>query len=80
MPISQADLDNWFTYHAPNAAAGDLVAYETIRDAGKLLAEAILDQTPSCADQSAAIRKVREAVMTANAARACHSERMSDPG
>jgi hypothetical protein len=33
-----------------------------------VLAEAILENTPQCADQQAALRHVREAVMTANAA------------
>jgi len=35
------------------------------------LALVILEHTPPSADQSAAIRKVREAVMTANASIAC---------
>jgi hypothetical protein len=67
--ITQADIDNWFTYHAPTDAQA--VKYNNIRDAGKFLAEVILDNTPINADQSAAIRKVREAVMTANAGIAC---------
>ena len=67
--ITLAELDNWFTYHAPTD--DDKVAYEAIRNAGKLLASTILVNTPASADQSAAIRKVREAVMTANAAIAC---------
>jgi hypothetical protein len=71
MPVMQENLDHWFTYHAPNPEAGDLEAYEAIRDAGKNLAEVILRNTPSSADQTVAIRKVREAVMVANAARAC---------
>jgi hypothetical protein len=45
--------------------------YETIRQAGRTFASVILTNTPSCADQEAAIRKVREAVYTANAAVAC---------
>jgi hypothetical protein len=67
--ITQADIDNWFTYHAPKD--DQTVKYNNIRDAGKFLAEVILDNTPINADQSAAIRKVREAVMTANAGIAC---------
>lgn len=65
----QADIDNWFTYHAPVGDQPD--RYVAIREAGKHLAMAIVAHTPSCADQSAAIRKVREACMTANAAIAC---------
>ena len=68
--ISKDQLDHWFTYHAPTGQA-QLLAYQKIRDAGRLLAETIVEHAPLCADQSAAIRKVREAVMTANAAIAC---------
>lgn len=59
-------LDNIFSYHAPTES--DIVKYKNIREAGKALAKAIIENTPGCADQSAAIRKVRESVMTANAA------------
>jgi len=59
------DLENIFKYHAP--VGDDPQKYEAIRTAGKAFAQAILDNTPKCADQTAAIRKVREAVMTANA-------------
>jgi len=62
------DLEKVFTYQPPSPA--DVVAYKAIRDAALVLAKTIQDNTPVCADQSAAIRKVREAVMTANAARA----------
>jgi hypothetical protein len=69
MSITEADLENWFTYHKPTDA--DIPAYQEIRDAGRKLANAIVKNTPPSADQTAAIRKVREAVMTANQARAC---------
>lgn len=62
-------LDNWFSYHAPQ---GDqLERYEKLRTAAKGFAMAINDLAPDSADKTAAIRKVREAVMTANAAIAC---------
>lgn len=67
--ISDEQLENWFTYHA--ATEQDAAAYEQIRNAGRVLARTICRHTPESADQTAAIRKVREAVMTANAARAC---------
>jgi hypothetical protein len=63
----QAKLDNDFTYHPP-AGADQLASYGAVREAGKALAKTILEHTIPCADQSAAIRKVREAVMTTNAA------------
>ena len=62
-------LENWFTYHAPSA--DDQVAYEKLRSAAKSFATAINELCPESADKTAAIRKVREAVMTANASIAC---------
>jgi len=67
MEISQ--IENWFTYHAPSN--DDQVAYEKLRSAAKSFAMAINDLCPESADKTAAIRKVREATMTANAAIAC---------
>jgi hypothetical protein len=64
----QAWLDDVFTYHAPNE--DDVRAYQAIREDAKQLVRTIMQNVPSCADRTAAIRKVREAVMTANAARA----------
>lgn len=85
MPISEADLKNWFTHHPPvldkmqrfTQDGGEVVylnqveVYERIRDAGKYFAAIVVALTPSSADQTAAIRKIREAVFTANAAVAC---------
>jgi hypothetical protein len=59
-------IDDVFTYHAPNAE--QLVKYQAIREAAKHFARIIQQNTPYSADQTAALRKVREAVMTANAA------------
>lgn len=67
--ITEQDIENWFTYHSPSPE--QLPKYSKIREVGKNLAQVILDNTPPSADQTAAIRKVREAVMTANAAIAC---------
>lgn len=68
-PITEDQLKNWFTYHSPTPE--QLPKYREIRDAGLFLAQVILHNAPACADQTAAIRLVREAVMTANAAIAC---------
>lgn len=59
-------LDHVFSYHSPKA--GQPEKYEAIRNAGRYLAAAIVANCPPSADRSDAIRKVREAVMTANAA------------
>lgn len=67
------NLHKVFTYHAPTGPE-QLEKYAKIREAGEQLAQAILVNTPTCGDQQAAIRKVREAVMTANAAVALEGE------
>ena len=67
--IDDATLNNWFTYHSPGPE--ELPKYQAIREAGLNLAKVIVDNSPASADQSAAVRKVREAVMTANASIAC---------
>lgn len=68
--MTREELDNLFSYHPPK---GDQVPrYTEIREAGKALAVKILECTPSGADQTAAINKVRETVMFANAAIACN--------
>lgn len=59
------DLNNMFTYHPPTI--DQLPKYDILRKAAKMFAQVIIECTPEGADQSAAIRKVREAVMTANA-------------
>lgn len=59
-------LEHIFTYHAPSEA--DRICYERIRKAALDFATVLVHNTPKCADQSAAIRHVRDAVMVANAA------------
>ena len=68
--ITSLDIDNWFTYHPPVGTQQD--RYVAIRDKAKDLAILIIANTPSCADQTASIRKLREAIMIANAAIACN--------
>jgi hypothetical protein len=69
MPITDEQLRNWFSYHAPNQ--DQTILYESIREAALMFVSVIVEATPESADQTAAVRKVREAVMTANAAIAC---------
>ena len=71
-PTAKEKLDVWFTYHPPKPE--DLVKYTNVRDAAKTFAECLVHYCPDSADLSAAIRKSREAVMTANAAIACGGE------
>lgn len=62
-------LQNWFTYHSPTDE--QIPKYQAIREAGLALATVINDNLPDSADKTASIRKVREAVMTANQGLAC---------
>lgn len=63
---SPAEIDNIFSYHAPK---GDQPQrYDQIRSAAKTFAHVLVQNTPCSADQTAALRKLRECVMTANAA------------
>lgn len=69
-PMSvQEQLNNWFSYHPP--IDDQAQRYERIRAAGKVFAETLVELCPDSADRSVAIRKVREAVYSANASIAC---------
>lgn len=63
--MPKIDLDNLFRYHRPKGDQPE--RYERLRAAAKAFAQVIVECTPEGADQTAAVRKVREAVMTANA-------------
>lgn len=67
--MQKEDIENWFTYHSPTSE--QQVAYNMVRAHAKDLAFVIFDVVPDSADRTAAMRKLREAVMTANAAIAC---------
>lgn len=58
-------IDQLFTYHAPTYDSRQ--KFEIIREAAKLFAKILYREVPASADRTAAIRKLREAVMTANA-------------
>lgn len=62
----RAQLDHVFKYHAPSP--DQLPKYEALRSSAKAFAETIMRNVPPSADRTAALRKVREAVMTANSA------------
>lgn len=59
-------LDDLFTYHAPTPEQAE--KYKAINEAAKEFARVVLDSCPRNPDRSAAIRKIREARMTANSA------------
>jgi hypothetical protein len=60
------DPEYVFTHHIPTP--DKLVHYDAIHAAAKQFAEVILKNTPASEDQAAALRLLREATMTANAA------------
>lgn len=70
--ITEADIKRIFTYHKPQEE--NVHKFESLRNMGKITAEAILKYTPQCAEQTLAIRKVEEAIMWANAALARNQE------
>lgn len=59
-------LPEIFKYHSPTPT--QVEQYLQLRNKALELGELICELTPPCADQTAAIRLLREAVMTANAA------------
>jgi hypothetical protein len=63
--VDEDTLNDVFRYHAPDAA--QVVRYQELREAAKAFARVVLQHCPPSADRSAAVRHVREALMTANA-------------
>jgi hypothetical protein len=59
-------IEHHFKYHAPTPE--QIPVYNEIREAGKAFAKVIAKNTAICADQTAALRHIEDAVMTANAA------------
>jgi hypothetical protein len=60
------DIDRLFDHHPKNEE--QIQRYDYLRNAAKQFARAISEACPECADKNSAIRKIREALMTANAA------------
>lgn len=68
-PEEKTLLKSWFT--PQTTTSKQQARHQMIRGFGWELAEAIMRNVPNGPDRSAALRKVREAVMTANAGIAC---------
>lgn len=68
-------IENWFVYHIPTSNQIDEMVL--IRRAGKQLALQIAATDMEISDKMVAIRKIREAVMTANAGIVCN-EKVAD--
>lgn len=69
-PAIEKEINEWFNYHSPKEDQPQ--RYEELRETAKQLALKICLNVPPCADRTAALRKLRECVMTANAAIACN--------
>lgn len=63
--ITKENVDSVFSYRPPKP--GQPERYQAVRGKAGELAHVILDNVPDCADRSAALRLLREVVMTANA-------------
>jgi len=63
---TEQNLETLFTYHPPSDDT--IPKYARINEAAKEFAKVVLANTPGCADQTAAIRHVRDARMSANSA------------
>lgn len=64
--LTKAEISDMFDYHSVDE--DQIKRMGKIRGAAKTLATLIVTNCPQCDDTSVAIRKVREGVMTANAA------------
>lgn len=65
VPPAVNAIEELFTYHAPEGDQSD--RYKRIREAAKVLALTVWAACPPGPDRTAAVRHIREAVMTANA-------------
>lgn len=65
-PVNLVNVGNVVSYHSPTQDQFDRISL--VRSSCRSMIEVILKNSTACADQSAAIRHVREAMMTANAA------------
>lgn len=73
--MTEADaktIDEWFTYHVPTPEQKEDL--EVVREAARAFAYLLVSRVPSSADRTAALRKLRECVMTANAAIVLHGK------
>ncbi|HEY4104717.1 MAG TPA: hypothetical protein VGM44_12540 [Polyangiaceae bacterium] len=66
--MSQFDFDPEYVFEHHQPTKEKLVHYDAVHAAAKAFAEVLLKHTPPSEDQAAALRLLREATMTANAA------------
>lgn len=66
MALTEQDIENRFTYHAPNEEQQQ--KYQHLRLAAKVLARDINELVPDSREKSLAMTHLEDAVMWANAA------------
>lgn len=71
-----ADIENRFSYHAPNEDAK--ARHEKARDILKVVASAMIQLVPYCREQSLILTHLEEAMFWANAAIARHHDLCAD--
>lgn len=69
MQISSEDIDNWFTYHAPDER--QVAVYRRLRNAGGRVADLFNATVPDGVEKDNAMQALRQAIMWANAGIAC---------
>ena len=77
-PTNLQMTNEWFEHYDTNERQS--VSIQKIRDGAKRFAQLLCNNTPDDPDQTAALRKIREAVMTANYAIASHLTREEAEG
>ena len=70
MIFKKEEIENMFTYHPPKKDQTE--RYELLRKKAKALATAINRNCPDSIEAHAAIEKLREVIMFANASIACN--------
>ncbi len=68
-------ISEWFIYHAPSGS--QVERYAKLRDKARELAELFIELSPACADQTVALRMLRECNMMMNATIACNEKEPS---
>lgn len=70
--VTDFNVQHWFSNHPMDTEQAEKV--DRVQKAAAAFAQVITNAAPNCADRTAALRKVREASMTANAAIACRGK------
>jgi len=66
--MSESNFDPKYVFEHHTPTPEKLVHYDALHEAARVFAQVILEHTPASEDQSAALRLLREATMTACAA------------